>query len=517
MPRLYDPLPTPTEMAAWDRAAIKDYGIKGEILMENASREAMTVLTHECAPLEGKSAVVFAGPGNNGGDGFAIARHLSNRGAAVVVLHTRPKRDYKGDAGYHLRLASSHGVRLKHLTEGDLQGLADVDIVVDALLGTGFSGTLRPQALDIVRTINDMGRRAFVLAVDIPSGLDGRTGRPGPEAVRANATVTFEAAKTGLVQPGAAQYVGQLYVQEIGIPAAVKKDFPTRTSLLRDGVLDLVPSPKPESHKGSFANVLVVGGSRGMSGAPRLAAMGALRAGAGLVSVACPAGIADQIATAMPEVMTIPVGTGDVWDESCLEDLFAALNAENGRRFDAVALGPGMGRNPEARRVVEAWLEADTPPTVYDADALFHLARLGSPDTGPHSVLTPHPGEMARLAGTTTAQVQEDRMQCALDFTADRSCVLALKGAETVICEAGRVFLSPFMEPTLAVGGSGDILAGITASLLGGGLDPLQSTCVGVYWHGFSGSLLSRDYPRRGNTPMEIANALPRAAKERAC
>ena len=515
-------LPTPSEMAAWDRAAMDDYGLPEIMLMENASREAMDVLRLEYGDVRGALALIFAGPGNNGGDAIALARHLDNAGAHALVLHTKPKRLYKGAAGQHLRLAQAQGVDMHYLGGADPDALAGrfglPDIVVDGLLGTGFSGELRGDMLNLVRTINLLGQCAFVLALDTPTGLDGLTGRACPLAVAADATVSFEEAKLGLAMPDAEPWVGALHAREIGIPEPVKQARPAGCALLTEAVYELMPEPDPAMHKGTAGHVLVAGGSPGLTGAPVLAALGALRGGAGLATVALPEGLCPEAKAGQPDVMALPLGQGNnggrAWDADMAEELAASL-AATPNRFGALALGPGLGRDKAAGEALAALLPGLRLPLVLDADALYWLA--GQPDgvPGPDAVITPHPGEAARLLGVDTASVQADRLGAARALAASRGCVTVLKGAGTVIAEPdGRTLLSPFASPNLAVGGAGDVLAGLLASLLARGLAPLDASALAVYWHGHAGALLEEEYPLRGNLPRDIADALPRVPKE---
>jgi hydroxyethylthiazole kinase-like uncharacterized protein yjeF len=245
---MFSDLPTPHEMAAWDRCAIDDYGVRNEMLMENASREALHVLIGEYGEFAGARVLVLAGPGNNGGDAFALARHLYDQHASVLVLHSKSQAQYKGASGYHLRLARAVGVETRFAKKPDAASLfsslgefASPDILIDGLLGTGFRGALRPDMLAWIECANTLGQTAVVLALDIPSGLDGLSGLPCPTAVRADATVAFEAAKLGLILPGAAEFVGRLHVRPIGLPRCVRDASPPRFQLIEPKILTALP------------------------------------------------------------------------------------------------------------------------------------------------------------------------------------------------------------------------------------------------------------------------------------
>lgn len=506
---MYRPLPAPEEMSRWDEASHKEIGLLPELLMENASREAMHVLLQEHGPVRGKAAVILAGPGNNGGDAFALARHLADHGAKVRVFHVRPLDGYLGAAAYHLEILQRLKLPLAPLTESSLDLATPPDILVDGLLGTGFQGGLRPEYASWVQTINSLAPSCFVLSLDIPSGLDGLTGRPCPVAVQATVTVSFEEAKVGLALPEAAPFIGRLHVRSIGIPAVVKDASPAGQFLLEETILKLVPAPDVRMHKGKAGHVLVVGGSPGLTGAPLLSALGALRAGSGLATVACPRDLAPGITSGWPEVMTLPLGADAKWSKACAQEL-----AAHASRFDALVVGPGLGRSPGASVFVQTLLGFDLPPMVADADLLFHLGQDPTlmPMLPKNTVLTPHPGEMARLSGLGIDHIQEHRLETARNHAMQWNAVLVLKGAGTVIASPqGPVYIAPIATAALAVAGSGDVLSGMVAALLARGLSPLEAANAGVYWHGRAGQMIENLFPLRGNLAREIADMLPQA------
>lgn len=512
---LCDPLPTPAEMAAWDRACVKELGLHPHVLMERASLEALAALAGETGPPDGKRVVVLAGPGQNGGDALALARHLFLAGARPEILLLRPRSRSRASAGYNLRLCVRLGLPMRALTPASLARALDrADIVVDGLLGTGFSGALKGDVLAVVETLNARAGRAFVLALDIPSGLCGLTGRPSPAAVRAGATVTFEAPKTGLITAEAQAFVGRLRVRPIGVPERVKTAHPVERHLLTARLAALLPRPEPGLHKGRAGRVLVIGGSRGLCGAPHLAALAALRAGAGLVTAACPGGLEALVKSGSPDIMTLPLGKGETLTPAEAPALRRAME-----QADAVVLGPGLGRDPATAELLGRLAEIPVP-AVWDADALYVLAR--DPDLrarlGPNAVLTPHPGEAARLLDSDAARVQADRVRAARTMARETGAVCLLKGPASLTAPAdpddGRLFVSPFIEPNLAVGGSGDVLSGLLGACLAGGMAPLPAACLAVYWHGLAGRILATTYPGRGNLASDIAGALPLARKE---
>lgn len=504
-------LPTPAEMSVWDNVTIKQFGLHGSILMENASRGALEVLKLSLKKMHAMSAVVFAGPGNNGGDAFALARHLVNEQVNVHLLHTKLHHEYINDSAYHLRLALAMGIPCSYLPEYELELMPKVDIVIDGLLGTGLHGDLNPAMASWIKAINKLGETSFVLSLDIPSGLNGLTGHAMPIAVKANTTVTFEAPKLGLFLPSAKPFVGRLETVKIGIPPHIKEQNPvTHVALTKDLHLE-ISTPGPTIHKGNSGHVLVLGGSPGLTGAPLLAARAAMRAGAGLVTIAGPRMLCSAYAS-FPEVMTLGLGASDDWNEACADELHKHL-----QRFNAIVIGPGLGRKNDAHGFLTKLLSMPRPPAVVDADALFHLAE--HPELfdllGTNDILTPHPGEMGMLYRVSASQINAERFDYARRFAEQHRPTLVLKGPATIVARAGQpVAISPFSTPNLAVAGSGDVLAGVVGCLLGQEYPPLTAAMIGVYWHGFTGTLLARDFPFRGNTPLEIADYLPKAIQE---
>lgn len=524
--RLFPPLPLPDEMRNWDKEAMV-LGLPEELLMENAARAAFDVLRCHRPRLEGLRVWLLMGGGNNGGDAACMARHLLDAGAEPLVLHTRPLGSCKGACGRHVRVARAAGVPFHRCRPGAFRtGLpsdALPDIFVDGLLGTGFSGTLRPDALEIVRAVNALPNSPFVLALDIPSGLDGRTGRPSPEAVRATATVSFAAAKPGLALPEARPWTGTLHVRAIGIPLAAQRKAPCSVYALDGRCLAPLAHLLPGGFKNSYGHVLVAGGAPGLGGAAHLAARAALRAGAGLTTATAPsAGIGD-IKNGWPEIMTLPLGEADrLWPTALPKQL-----TDLAGRCAALVIGPGMGRGEDAARFLEALLRLERrPPTVFDADALMLLARR--PDllecVTADDVLTPHPGEAAALLGCAATDVQAGRQEALQRLCALCRGVVVLKGAGTLVGQRNApMLLCPYDVPQLAVGGSGDVLAGCIGGLLAsrftaaernnpaaGILGPgLLLAGQGVALHALAGKSLADRWPERGNTPSAVADALP--------
>lgn len=516
LPFCLPPLPTAAEMARWDKTAVS-LGLPEMLLMENAAREALHVLEEESGPLRGKRVLLYMGAGKNGGDAACLARHLKDQGAEPLVLHTRPPGSRRGVTAKHLRAARACAVPfLSAFAPAGRRParLRRPDIIVDGLLGTGFTGQLRPELLELVEEINAQAEQAFIFALDIPSGLDSRRGLPCPQAVRARVTVCFEALKPGMALPEAAAFTGRLRVRRIGIPASAMETDPPSFRLLDESCAHLFPAAAPGAHKGSFGRVLVLGGSQGLTGAVHLAAAGALRTGSGLVGIAAPGGLCAEIRAGLPDVISFPLGQGTSWREvPAGEAAEKILSPELGA--DALVVGPGMGRDPAAGEFLAALLRLPhRPPLVLDADALTLLAAGAAPleAVSEKDIFTPHPGEAGALLHTDARRVQEDRFAALRDLCGLHPGIWVLKGSGTLIGQRGQpALVTPHHAPCLAVGGSGDVLAGCVGSLLGQGLSSLTAAALGVLLHARAGALLEEEFPARGNSAGEIARALPRA------
>ncbi|MCA1743662.1 MAG: NAD(P)H-hydrate dehydratase, partial [Desulfovibrionales bacterium] len=383
------------------------------------------------------------------------------------------------------------------------------DIIVDGLLGTGFSGTLKAEYVKWVKAINKLGKKSYVISLDIPSGINGITGEPSPVAVKADDTITFEEAKLGLMQPQAREYTGCLSIGKIGIPKRIKRENPPLHFGLNIQVLGKLPFPRRTMHKGHAGHVLVVGGSAGLSGAAVLTSLGALRSGAGLVSIACPGALARDIRSGWPEIMVRPLSDSEKWHAGLMEDLEPEL-----KDFDCVIVGPGMGRDPETQEFLKAFIQKAPDKVLFDADALYFLAKdpscLEEFSKTREVIVTPHPGELARFFDVTAQEINQNRTDFARDFTEKYKVSLVLKGAGTIVAAQGYPFyVSPFATPSLAVGGSGDILSGMIGSLMGQNMPVVDAANVGVYWHGLAGKHLEEKFPFRGSLAREIADALP--------
>ena len=475
LPAWLDPLPDAEQMRAIDAWAIERQGVPSVDLMERAGT-GLARLVAERAP-EGPVAVL-CGKGNNGGDGLVAARLLRESGREVRVLLTGPADKLRGDA--RLNVERLPGPAPVGFDPAALEGAA---AAVDALLGTGFSGSPREPAAGAIEAINRSG--AVVVAADVPSGVDASTGTVAGAAVQADATATFHAGKPGLwIAPGK-QCAGEVRVIDIGIPAGAPGH--PGIGLILMAAARLVPRRRPGSTKFTEGAVLVVGGSTGLTGAPSLAAEAAARTGAGYVIAAVPASLGMVFELRLLEVMTR--GLPDVDGALGPAGLDAALEAAG--RSDALVLGPGLGRSDSARAFA-CYLAARTRlPLLLDADGLNAHVGGGLTSLGGRAgatVLTPHAGELGRLLDLPSAQVQAQRLHHARHAAAEAGAIVVLKGDDTLVVEPeGRVGVSPGASPALATAGTGDVLSGVIGALLAKGMAPFDAACAGVALHAEAG------------------------------
>lgn len=483
-------VPTLAESRELDRHAIEELGIPGPVLMENAALGVVDALG-ERFPGARRAAVV-CGPGNNGGDGYAIARQLAARGYEVDVLSALFGARPSADARVQRTILERAGVAVEELAADGLDGvehrLAASDVVVDALFGVGLSRPLEGGWARLVEAIG--AARRPVVAVDLPSGLDGDRPEPIGPAVRADLTVTFVAPKPALVLAPAAAHAGELAVADLGFPADLEGGPGALHLLLAEELATALPRRSSGAHKGDFGHVLLIAGGPGMVGAAVLAARAAVAGGAGLVTVAGPAGCETALASACPEAMTLPLppeGSAGGSPAERLATLGAAAEARS-----VVAIGPGLGRRPEVAAWVRALALAVDRPLVLDADGLDAFA--GSLDElqrrAAATVLTPHPGELARLLGRTTAAIQADRLGVAREAARRSGAVVALKGERTIVAAPdGEAWINTTGNAGMASGGSGDVLTGLLAARLAQGDDPDFAACLSVHLHGSAGDL----------------------------
>ncbi len=506
------------QMREADRRTIEDLGVPSLVLMENAGRQVVAAMESAFEDLSSRHVAILSGRGNNGGDGFVVARTLAQRGVACSVFLLGQVADVRGDARVNLEILGRLGIMVVEVIDSQAWELHSseifrCDLIVDALFGTGLKTALSGLFETVVADIN--ASPLPVVAIDLPSGVSAETHELLGQAIDATVTVTLAAPKIPLVLPPAETKTGDLVIADIGIPPFVIDDLPGPyvALLTRERVRGLVPARQAEAHKGDFGRVLIVAGSPGRTGAAHLAAVGALRSGAGLVTVAAPRGCVAIVAGMAPEYLTEALEEG--------RDGLVAEGAADRVRLagaDVVAIGPGLGRSVAVSAFVRAVAEHATAPLVLDADAINAFAddpgRLQGRD-GLDIVITPHPGEMARLLGVSVREVQADRLESARGFAVTHRVYVVLKGHRTVIASPdGRVFVNLTGNPGMATGGTGDVLTGMIAAWCAQGLETEAACKVAVYLHGLAGDLAEADEGEVAMTAGDLAARLGDALLE---
>jgi NAD(P)H-hydrate epimerase len=508
---------TAAQMREADRCTIEDIGIPSLVLMENAGRQVVAAVeaAYE-SQLEGRVAVL-CGRGNNGGDGFVMARTLLQRGVDTLVCVIGSLADVKGDARVNLDILGQLGVVVVEI--GDAQSwelhfseVSKCSLIVDAIFGTGLRSPLAGMLETIAADVNASG--VPVVAIDLPSGVSADTPQLIGDCIEASMTVTLGALKLPLVLPPAERCAGDVVIADIGIPHAVIESLegPHVELLAPEQVRQIVTPRTAESHKGDFGRVTVVAGSPGKTGAACLAGMAALRSGAGLVTVATPASCLPMVAAGHPELMTEPL---DEAPEGTVGE--AALDRLLQMDHDVIACGPGLGRSAAAASFVRGLIERAAVPLVLDADAITALAGDAAALAGSDErrlIITPHPGEMARLIGAPVEHVQANRLQVARDLATLQHVYVVLKGHRTVIATPeGRLFINPTGNPGMATGGTGDVLTGMIAAWLAQLLDAEAACRLGVFLHGTAGDLAEAGIGQVAMTASDVLDELGNALK----
>jgi NAD(P)H-hydrate epimerase len=506
------------QMREADRRTIDDIGIPAIVLMENAGRQAVAAMEAAFDDLPTSHVGVLCGRGNNGGDGFVVARTLVQRGVETSVFLLGGVADVRGDARTNLEVLGRIGLTVVEITNAQewelhFSEISRCDLLVDAILGTGFHGQLNGLLETVVADVNGLG--VPVVAIDLPTGVSADTADVAGEAIEASMTVTLAAPKIPLILPPADTHSGDLVIADIGIPLPLLDDVegPYIELLTRERMREIVPARAADSHKGDFGRVLVIAGSLGRSGAAHLAALGALRSGAGLVTIATPRSCVPIVAAMAAEYMTEPLeetasGTVD----------YAALDRILEFKADVIAVGPGLGQAPGTAAFVHGLVERAGVPLVLDADALN--AFVGDPDRlvgrdGVDVVITPHPGEMARLINRTIEDVQRDRLDVARDFASGHRLHVILKGHRTIIAGPdNRAFVNLTGNSGMATGGTGDLLTGMIAAWFAQLLDAEAACKLAVYLHGSAGDLAEADEGEVALVAGDVAARLGDAVME---
>ncbi len=509
---------TPEQMNAIDGCSINGYGIPGILLMENAASAVVSEAVSMMGGCRGRMVTAVAGRGNNGGDAFAAARLLYSRGAAVKVYLVGQKAGISGDALFNMTLLEKTGSAVIELMEDrDLEMLtADMNrsqLVLDGIFGTGLGREVSGLTALVIERMNASGKA--ILAIDIPSGIDGADGTVRGICIKADATVTFCMPKIGLVVNPGCEYAGKLVVAEIGtLPGAIDKQNIHTELTDREQVSGLITIRRSDSNKGDYGRVMILTGSTGMTGCGCLSSMAALRCGAGLVYTAVPGSLAAIYGAAAVEPVVLPLEDDG---RGCLSVKSVGQILKHLERMDAAAIGPGLTASDDIRLIVEQIIENSTIPLVLDADALNSIS--GNPailkKLKAAAVITPHPGEMARLTGLGIADVQRDRIGTASRFAAEYGVTVALKGSRTVIAiPDGRIFINPTGNAGMATAGAGDVLTGIIAGLAAQGVCVCDAAVAGVFLHGLAGDNAADSLGMHGMVAGDILIRMPQVIKE---
>jgi NAD(P)H-hydrate epimerase len=505
------------QMREADRRTIDEIGIPSLVLMENAGRQVVAAIEAVHGELLEGRVAILCGRGNNGGDGFVVARTLLQRGVDVAVFLLGRVADVRNDARTNLEILGRLGLTVVEIADSEAWELhftevTDCTLIVDAIFGTGLNAPLGGLLETVVADVNGSG--IPIVAVDLPSGLSADTHEPIGDSIQAGLTVTLAAPKLSLVLPPAERRAGDIVIADVGIPLDVIEQLDgSRVELLtRGGMRELITPRSADSHKGDYGHVLVVAGSRGKTGAAHLAATGALRSGAGLVTIATPACCQPIVAAMAPEYMTETIAeTVDGLDPASVDRILELAR-------DVVALGPGLGQGRDTRLFVKALVDRATMPLVVDADGLNAFAddpdRLAGREGRP-VIITPHPGELARLVRMSTDEVQANRLEIARNFAVAHHVYLVLKGHRTLIATPDeKVFINPTGNPGMATGGTGDVLTGMVGAWLGQLLDAEAACKLAVYLHGMAGDLAEADEGEVAMTAADVAGHLGDAVME---
>ena len=509
-------LVTSEEMRRIDKKAIEEIGIPSIVLMENAGLKVADAIERKYGPLKGKYVYIFAGSGNNGGDGMVVARHLFNQKVKAKIFLLAEKKNIKGDAATNLAITEKMGIPMREITspafvESLEKELAKADIVIDALLGTGAEGAPRGLMKKVIDLINKHSKNT--VAVDIPTGIDADTGEVRGEAIKAEYTVSLAYPKRGLYLYPGMDYAGEIEIVDIGIPTGLEEDKINSELLTLAGISKKLFFRKPSSHKGSFGHLLVIAGSPGMTGAASLTALSALRVGAGLVTLGIPEDLNPILETKLTEVMTLPLPQSK--DKTLCKEGFEKIK-DFSQKCKAMAIGPGISSTKQTKELISTIIDQLDIPLVIDADGINVLAGELSllKKYKASLIITPHPGEMGRLVGASVEEIQKDRIGFTMALARRIGAIVVLKGARTVIAsKEGNSWVNLTGNPGMATGGSGDILTGIIGGLLAQKLSPLEAAKTGVYLHGYAADLAAQKKGEISLIASDTLETIPEAIR----
>ena len=491
------------EMQQMDQYTIEKLGLPGVVLMENAGARVVEEIL-AVKSCENPRVIVLAGGGNNGGDGFVIARRLFDLGLQpLLCLLVKPER-IKGDARVHFDVYTNRNLPLLAIQENTLEKLRDelnqADIIIDAILGTGVNGSVREPLSRVISMVNENEGKKVIFSVDIPSGVNSDTGKVDGVAVKATKTITFVFPKKGFFLQDGPKYIGEWKAVDISVPPSIAADIGLALPKLLTETLAKasVPFRPKNGHKGTFGHALIIGGSRSFVGAPIFSAKAALHSGAGLVTLAIPESIYPMAAAQNPESLFLPLQEVDGhFCEKAIDEIAPLLH-----QFDSVAIGPGMSRFPSGETWMKSIIASLTNQSiVLDADSLFLLRNdldVVRQYKG-NVVFTPHPGEMAKLLNITVKEVEENRIEIAKTFAKEFGVYLLLKGHRTIIATPeGEIFINPYGHDALGKGGSGDVLTGVITSFLTQGASPVNALIAASVLHARAGEEKAKTYPVTG-------------------
>jgi NAD(P)H-hydrate epimerase len=506
---------TAEEMGEMDRYTIKEVGVPGVVLMENAGAEIAQVIVDLLEDVESPLVHIFCGKGNNGGDGFVIARHLSNNGVDVAVLNLVAEKEIKGDALINYKIIKKMGIPIKFIRRSaDLAKYEEYespDIIVDALLGTGIKGAVRGFVKDVIDFINDLD--IPVVSVDLPSGLNANTGELAGSVIIADVTVSMALPKRCHLFYPAKNFVGDLHVADIGMPNSVTSNHSVKVQLIDDEDIQL-PYRSPDAHKYQFGRVAILAGSPGYTGAAALAAEAALRIGSGMVILGIPESLNPILEQKLTEVITRPLPETN---QHTIGNISLSTIEELLDWCDLLAIGPGLGRDEEVQETIIHILKNFSKPTVIDADALFALANHPEilKKNHPNWILTPHTGEFLRfLPKETKTSLSESPISIAQNFTSQFKLNLILKGATAFATDPeGNVYINSTGNSGLASGGSGDVLTGMIAGLLAQKLTPIEAAYTANFLHGFIADVVAEEQTEQTLVAGDIIKYMGNALK----
>lgn len=507
---------TASEMQAIDRSAIEEFGIPGLVLMENAGLAAASLIHENVPGLLDKKVVIVCGKGNNGGDGFVIARHLFIDGVQVDILLLGKRQQLKSDARVNANIAFKMGVPIHEITEKNLPAqnhlFRHCHLIVDALFGTGLSKPAGGLYEKVIKKINASGK--YVVSVDIPSGIDSDSGQLIGPHIKANVTAALAMLKRSHLLFPAAESMGEVQILDISIPpeAVEKHNIPVGWLEL-DDIQSLIPKRPTNTHKGDYGHTLVVAGSRGKGGAAGLTGLAALRAGAGLVTLAVPESCHQALEFNPLETMTVALPETK---SGCIATKAIVNVLESLKGKSALAIGPGLSTEKETVQFMEALLPQVECPLVIDADGINALGKSGKliDQIRAETVLTPHPKEMSRISGWRVQDILSHRIERASEFAQEHEVTLLLKGARTLVAFAdGTVLINPTGNPGMATAGSGDVLTGLIAGLVSQGLMAPSATAAGAFIHGMAGDLFAEANHEVPLIASDLLDKVPEAIK----